>query len=1212
MQKASRSQNGGFALVVALSLMAFILLLLLSMTAMVRVESNAAAISKDRLKARMNAQLGAMVALGNLQKLAGPDQRITARSDAVQHPDNAPINGTKHWTGVWSSKSDLNNGYDANVGLDQRKPQWLVSGDVNPYVNGSNQITSPTQGANNTVALLSGGVTRVQDEVHVPKESILGSGNQSTGDFAYWVSDEGVKARVNIAEDSGGVLGNDEIRYRVSAAQTSDAAAVTLEADRGLSDSEDKRRPFAQPISFWKEQNSKVEQVYSADSLPLLFPGAATGGVEVAKEFYHDFSFNSQSLLVDSKHGGLKRDLSTALWGQRPNDMTGQMWDSESNKKGDPGGPKWDQLADYYQKCVTQAGAGQIDFSGTFNYNDEVVMAPVLLRFHMIANVFKQLKPTAPAPTPGVASPVTDYNFQAGMFPMVTLWNPYDTDMNLSQGLTVFTVMNGIYVKDRTANMANYSNEAARLNWANPTEKEAVVVLIVPRHNATANQASVGFAIEPTVIPAGQAVTFVAKNNSVYVRDDPSQNVLRAADPGPDGTYWPEMYGFFSDVMGYGDDSNWIQSMNQSPTGGTITIDDACMGMRASWRENNTDLYVGILDEYPLDSNNEHADKRFLSISHNGWGYGMFDIVDAGDIGFDMYSTTVNTTAGSSASANGNDLTPFNYQTLLVQSPLSGLNELLPGMSVIMNQPDQTGYSYTDKVHSFSQQNVRAPLFNAGLLSYGTSGDFKMRFYHHGPRKAMDTNTKENFNLGEALEMRNPPFAISQNSSSGTDSLVLFESPKSTPLSIGNLMHAHLTNVDIISPDVDGWRNNFQTPQMAPTYAIGNSFSSINIFDLDGTYADYTDGKYKHPQTGGQDGAHYDFSYRLNDLLWDRFFFSSIQPDEDLPVPFVLPNQRMVNRGGDDAVNANILKDPNTAATALAVEGGFNVNSTSVAAWESVLGAMRGVEHLGSQQANTDEHTYTRLTAPGVSGILEPDYSDRAEITTGFRALSDAQITDLAEAIVREVRIRRSYYGYPFSSLSEFINRSINTADINANDRERFAYCGALQHAIDQSGVNGAPGLDEDWGTTGGADGMWDSSYSFGNVPGGTGEYDSKALEVIKRRPYLEGIVGTIMQADILSKIGSQITTRSDTFKIRSYGDVVDPVSQNVTSEAYYEIVVQRVPDYVDSSSNNADDGSIDIDGNPLPLTSALNATNSQMGRRFEIVSMRWLTADEI
>lgn len=141
---------------------------------------------------------------------------------------------------------------------------------------------------------------------------------------------------------------------------------------------------------------------------------------------------------------------------------------------------------------------------------------------------------------------------------------------------------------------------------------------------------------------------------------------------------------------------------------------------------------------------------------------------------------------------------------------------------------------------------------------------------------------------------------------------------------------------------------------------------------------------------------------------------------------------------------------------------------------------------------------------------------------------------------------------------------------------------------------------------------MWDSSYSFGNVPGGTGEYDSKALEVIKRRPYLEGIVGTIMQADILSKIGSQITTRSDTFKIRSYGDVVDPVSQNVTSEAYYEIVVQRVPDYVDSSSNNADDGSIDIDGNPLPLTSALNATNSQMGRRFEIVSMRWLTADEI
>ena len=85
----------GFALVIALSLMAFILLLILSITTLVRVETQSANVQLAQLKARMNAQLGAMVALGDLQRFTGPDQRVTARSDILLAPGSVVLPGSK-------------------------------------------------------------------------------------------------------------------------------------------------------------------------------------------------------------------------------------------------------------------------------------------------------------------------------------------------------------------------------------------------------------------------------------------------------------------------------------------------------------------------------------------------------------------------------------------------------------------------------------------------------------------------------------------------------------------------------------------------------------------------------------------------------------------------------------------------------------------------------------------------------------------------------------------------------------------------------------------------------------------------------------------------------------------------------------------------------------------------------------------------------------
>jgi type II secretory pathway component PulK len=119
------SSQRGFALVIALSLMAFVLLLLLTLTTFVRTEIKVTQISQEVLKARQNALLGLLVAVGDLQKYAGSDQRATAQSNilftaevpskptnpsAAERVDRMSVTGdywngkNPYWTGVWDTE----------------------------------------------------------------------------------------------------------------------------------------------------------------------------------------------------------------------------------------------------------------------------------------------------------------------------------------------------------------------------------------------------------------------------------------------------------------------------------------------------------------------------------------------------------------------------------------------------------------------------------------------------------------------------------------------------------------------------------------------------------------------------------------------------------------------------------------------------------------------------------------------------------------------------------------------------------------------------------------------------------------------------------------------------------------------------------------------------------------------------------------------------
>ena len=184
-------KNSGFALVIALSLMAFVLLLLLSITTLVQVETASAEISKTRLIAQQNALTGALTALAELQQHCGVDQRSTASAGIKDTVSSTPdIDGVLHpqWMGVWS--------YD-EVTQTKELETWLISGNQGKIsTNLLDPITALAQPSVRFPASPFANSANAADYVEAP--IVYMDADKSDG-FAYWVSGQQEKADVGIA-----------------------------------------------------------------------------------------------------------------------------------------------------------------------------------------------------------------------------------------------------------------------------------------------------------------------------------------------------------------------------------------------------------------------------------------------------------------------------------------------------------------------------------------------------------------------------------------------------------------------------------------------------------------------------------------------------------------------------------------------------------------------------------------------------------------------------------------------------------------------------------------------------------------------------------------------------------------------------------------------------------------------------------------------------
>lgn len=464
--------------------------------------------------------------------------------------------------------------------------------------------------------------------------------------------------------------------------------------------------------------------------------------------------------------------------------------------------------------------------------------------------------------------------------------------------------------------------------------------------------------------------------------------------------------------------------------------------------------------------------------------------------------------------------------------------------------------------------------------------------------------------------------------SQGQNNIVLFEIPQAPLVSTGQLMHVDCSVLD-----------------MEPSYVIGNSYAHIGFKD------DELNEVLVWPAVGYMTGSQYrwknqhspqprgDTPFAANLNLFDRYFFSGVNFHDDDGATFSgqskdmktfvenafssdltknpFPNKRVSlirdfgTRKESDVQND--FYDPEKIARNLMFAGTFNVNSTSVEAWKAVLSSLyKSALLVDGKIEELSQIPVVRFAAAvgsklgGFGGKVSDGGGDEGSGWRWFVKLSDDEIEKLAEAIVDEVRARG-----PFMSMGDFVNRRLGTGE--------QAKAGALQTAIDKSKIN-------------------DSRQSRFSDSGANNPDSARFPNLFPTdfKSKKRGIPGYVSQPDLLYSLAPGLSARSDTFTIRAYGDV-SGISGTPEARVWCEAVVQRMPEFFDPQYDEESESEelIDVskfqenyrnDQNKNTTTGRgktyvldkfevndkLSAVNKLFGRRYKIISFRWLSPDEI
>jgi len=277
------------------------------------VQTKATRVDFHVAEAQANARLALIIAIGELQRDLGPDQRVSATAsilakkegDEMEHP---------HWTGAWKTllpgdqpiwtRDDSQKGLTDNreATLWDRENEVLnffVSGNEGGKRNRGVLPVEPNEAISSRDRVVLVGEGSVGDlesaEVMVPRARLTKEGRPA-GSYAFWIGDLGVKANVATGNGSNeGLTSQDEIYPFLTAGR------VSTEVMEGGN---------IAPLSLTMEDREKV---LFPEDLDLIKQNEGKGW---RKNLFHDFTTQSRGVLANVKEGGLKKNL-TAFLNQR-------------------------------------------------------------------------------------------------------------------------------------------------------------------------------------------------------------------------------------------------------------------------------------------------------------------------------------------------------------------------------------------------------------------------------------------------------------------------------------------------------------------------------------------------------------------------------------------------------------------------------------------------------------------------------------------------------------------------------------------------------------------------------------------------------------------------------------------------------------------------------------------------------------------------------
>jgi hypothetical protein len=1245
-------RSRGFALILALSLMAFILLLLLSITTLVQVEVTGSATNVAINKARENAKLGMMVALGELQSLTGPDQRVTARASIFGPTSDGADRGVEilspEWLGVWDTAEPNWQSMDVADRLDAAR--WLVSGNKGKAISDADYL-KPTVDmsalSSELVTMLNDTSVTPADTVEVMKEEVSGSDG---GYYAYWVTDENLKARVDLLDPFA--ASTDHSEQTQSMLQTQRSGIELLE------DLED--YPVNSP------------SVFKLIDLPMAVdqsqPDTSTVTAAVVEDrYFNSLTTVSQGLLVDVKNGGLKRDLTQAFEYRKIFDENFVV-DPDADSEDEPlyflddpvltangidgvdtSGPNWHILRSYYRQYIQgkhslsyasvysgeSADGEQVSLSKLVDledYTDTYTDGPDYFEpYKDFTDTYdssaskqylskylgwKHYKPDymhSPVVSTGlpyqtdpsddgyegsilhVISPMSDnYQLQSWVSPVVVR-------MQFSFGLNhgddglelIVTPVFGVY---NPYNTELYIDRMSVCWSLNPIIKITVHDYDADGDGVSDGSSSVEFGLREAMQTSGAGLM------DFYLKDRYDTYNKLLIQPGEtryfgidDSEYSDRSYTDGRGVAMFWQDGGVVEQSNETlnlynytPGGGGMVIP---LKLRALF---DTASDAGVT---PVVWHQDGVYGTQIPTKQNSWGLTAAEaailesLAPAVGVGpeFD-FELTLTEDFGLSVNIGDNDInlmasTGKLFSDASITDAIT-VSQTFSSLAVAGMQDNLLSVGFWLKTTKESQSpwrnlidsNIRAINGNSEWDGFDDSNGYRVMstYTTQDPQGSRGVLTGGAADVQLADSARGNGYWGDSIEADGQTSVILFERPRTPLLSLGSLQHANLG------------RYNFD-----PTYMIGNSFANVRIPMDETDSSAHSAWIYSADDTVSpayKKFKIFDTSYLVNEKLWDRYFFSGLTKDMDsntiadfLSGDSSFANNRYTytNVAGelsDDDFDARATGDDtlfHQIAASLLVEGAFNVNSTSVDAWQAILGGLE-LETLPTYTYGSGYSSegggliVSRFTWPYNGTVNLDDGTGDTNFWKGVRELSVDEIADLATAIVDQVKLRG-----PFLSMADFVNRSLTT--------DETGKMGALQAALDDSslGVNTNSKL---------------SSYGDSGPTSITGSGFQDVFTTTNSQA--AGFPGYVLQADLLQRLAPVMTVRGDTFLIRSYGAHTDQVTGKTIAEAWCEAVVQRTVLPVGA----------DITAEPEELLDP----SSPLGRAYKIVSFRWLDESEL